>query len=113
MPISPQDNTADESKEMIQGRWLVFTSLILTFLIEVLPSEVGYLTLFVRTRNIPAYIGAKAVFLFVILLPLFIYFWKNGSAAYKAVRGRLIIIGIIVGLHLLGNIAVLIKLITD
>ncbi len=64
---------AAEHEVVVKGRWLVFTSVILAFFLEVWPVEADLLYSAVRTRNILAYLGTKTAILSVILLPLFIF----------------------------------------
>ena len=75
--VSPKSQSAStkaaEHEVVVKGRWLVFTSVILAFFLEVWPVEADLLYSAVRTRNILAYLGTKTAILSVILLPLFIF----------------------------------------
>jgi hypothetical protein len=85
----------------VRGRWLVFTSLILVVLIEVLPTEGDLKYAAFMHRSLPLYVTVKIACLMTILSPLLVYIGLNGWKGIAAVKGRFVAICIIVGLHLL------------
>jgi hypothetical protein len=77
-----------------QMRGLVFMSLVLAVVIEVLPVETDFTMVAASLGNMSQFILAKATCLATILGPLFIYLALNGWRGVKAVKGM--IIGIVV-----------------
>ena len=81
-------------------RWLVFASLLLTVLIEVLPAEADLKWVAARHNDVRQFLVVKAVCLAMILVPLALYVWINGWRGIKAVKARVAVIGTIVVLNL-------------
>ena len=80
------------------SRWLVFTSLVLAVLFEVLPTEIDFIAC-AAGRSILLFLTARAICMSVILIPVVLYVWINGWRGLTAVKARVIAIGIIVGLN--------------
>jgi hypothetical protein len=98
-PLDPPSTTS--AKRPARGRELVFTSLILAVLIEVLPTEVDWTAVALHAQNdIRLFVQAKAICLALILAPLLLYLWINGRHGIKVVKGRIVAIGVIVGVRL-------------
>jgi hypothetical protein len=103
---APTASDASEQPAVLSGqirawsRWLVFTSVVMVVLTEVFPTEVDVLYMAMRTGNISSFLKAKAVCLALILVPLVIFFWINGWRGLKAVKARIIALGVIFVLNL-------------
>ena len=104
IPKSSETTTIQaENKHRLKGQWLVFTSLILAILLEVLPTEADILFVAMRLGNIPLFLAVKAAMLGIILLPLLVFFRLNGYKMHAAVSTRLKIIAAIVIINLIMN----------
>jgi hypothetical protein len=93
--------------QQVRWRWLVFTSLILTFLIEVLPTEADLLLGALHLNNIELFFAIKVGCLAVILFPLVLYVSINGWRGIMSVKFRTALIMIIIILKLVGDILLL------
>ena len=104
-PSESQSSLSDHrpiasEETVVRMRWLVFASLLLTLLIEVLPTEADLKWVAARHSDVRQFLVVKAVCLAVILVPLALYVWINGWRGIKAVKARVAVIGIIVVLNL-------------
>jgi uncharacterized membrane protein YozB (DUF420 family) len=86
----------------VRGRWLIFVSLVLAVLIEVLPTEADILVAAYRDSDISLFLATKVICLAVILFPLATYVSLNGWRGVKDEKGRIIAIAIIVLLNIAG-----------
>ena len=77
--MDEHDNrNADHAGEpAIRDLWLVKVSVSLALLLEVIPLEIEVVHISLVTGNIRYALAAKAIFLTLILLPLFIYVARN------------------------------------
>lgn len=94
-PLADDTNPA----RPLRWTWLPFVSLILAVLIEFLPTEADILFV-LRDQGIFTLILAKASCLTIILAPLLVYFLWNGWKSIAIVRGKVLLIGLIVLLKL-------------
>jgi hypothetical protein len=101
-PSDPHPAVSD--KYAVRGRWLVFVSLILVILIEVLPTEADLLFVAWRHKDMSSFLTTKAICLAIILAPLLLYIWINGWRGVVAVKGRFVAITVIVVLKLVFDI---------
>jgi hypothetical protein len=92
---------------------LVFASLVLAILIEVLPTEADLLSVAAMSKDVPLFLAIKAACLLAICLPLVLYVGLHGRRGVKAAKGRLTALGIIVAAKLaldtLGLLSVLLR----
>jgi hypothetical protein len=108
---SPMTAPARRSRVSVPAwsRWLVFTSLVLAVLIEVLPTEADVMWVALRRGDVLLFVAAKAFFLTLILGPLLIYVGMNGRLGVRAAWRRIAVISIIVGVKFAMDAAVLVN----
>ena len=91
----------------MRGSWLVSMSLIVAVFTEVFPTEVDVLVVGVMRKDLSSWLEAKTICLALILIPLAVYIWMNGWRGFKAAKGRIIAIGVILLLRAALDVATL------
>ena len=94
----------------VRGRWLIFASLLLIFLIEfspVAPDELYFWAL--TSAEAKTLVGYKMLFLFIILVPIYVFLRLNGSGACNTMLTRTGIISAVVATDLLMNAGVVVR----
>lgn len=96
--MDEHDNrNADHAGEpAIRDLWLVKVSVSLALLLEVIPLEIEVVHISLVTGGIRYALAAKAIFLTLILLPLFIYVARNRLRTLGRERGRVAVIFLVV-----------------
>lgn len=101
VPEIPPESDA-VAGQPIQHRWLVILSCWLAILLELLPVEADVLyDLSQRPPGVAALVAVKLMFMTVILSPLAAFVKINGWDAVHQMQGRIITIGVVMGLSLL------------
>lgn len=79
-----------ESEYVVRARWLATTSVVLGFLVEVLPIEAdfSYGHLFGFPTTICGILAVKLICISVIVTPLLLYVVFNGYRGLRHVRGH-------------------------
>lgn len=117
MDVNPYESPAASSESSsvapVKCGWLATVSVVLAVICEVLPTEADVLfAILMRPHSLFGYLLAKLAFLALILSPIGIYGWLNGWQGLKHAQGRVISVGLIVGVNLLMSLAVVVKLLS-
>lgn len=105
-----EPETAD--RPLLQHRWLMILSSWLALLLELLPVEANVLYQLSRPQaNVAALVAVKLMFMTVILSPLAAFVKINGWDAVHQMQGRIVTIGVVMGLSLLLFVNMLVPLV--
>ena len=92
MTTSDSEKPVQKAGEAPRGLRLIKASYSLALLLEVIPVELGVIDYLIRFGGFFQALAAKAVFLTVILLPLLVFFVRNGLRVPEAARWRIAVI---------------------
>lgn len=99
-----------ENAQPPRAGWLIFVSVLLAILLEVLPTEVDVLVTLLQRRDLQRFLAFKSAFLVAILLPLLVYVALNGWRALRVYAVRVGIILAIVVLQLIFNVFMIVDM---
>ena len=107
-PLERNERSGSREQNALRGSWLPSASLILAFLIEVLPTEADIVFIALLKQQLHIALIAKAICLAIILAPLIAYLALNHWAGLRAARARIIGVFVIVGIKAAMDISSLI-----
>lgn len=90
-----------QPNRIIRGKWLVQLSTLVAIYLEVIPVEMDTISGLWLRGAFSLALAVKLLCVTVILLPLVIYVFLNGPSALWHVKGRVVVIATIIGIHLI------------
>ncbi len=107
---APADGPVLSTESPARWRALVFLSVILAVLIEVLPTQVDFQVMAARRHDVQSFLTVAAICFTAILAPVVLFVVINGWRGIRAVKWRIVLIGTIVALGLARDTCILVEL---